>query len=1034
MIIKKFCCAILLLPVFVSAATTNEWENPEVIERGKLPSHVNNIPYDNQSHARLNDPTLSPYFLSLNGVWKFSLVKTPAQRSHDFYRSDFDDSQWADIKVPSNWEIEGFDTPIYTNINYPFPANPPLIDNNYNPVGTYRRSFEADKNWQQRQVILHFGSISGYARVFVNGEEAGMSKVAKSPAEFDISKLVKPGKNVLSVQVFRWHDGSYLEDQDFWRLSGIEQDVFVYSLPKLSIADYFIQAGLDANYQHGVLNADIALYRLNMASMSGAVELTIFPKHSKKAVFQQEHTFDAKTKNVSFEATIKDIKHWNAETPNLYDAVLSLKDQQGKELMFTSATIGFRTVEIKDAQLQVNGVPILVKGVNLHLHNDVTGHVPSPETMLKDIKLMKQHNINAVRTSHYPQSPQWYKLADEYGLYLVDEANIETHGMGAELQGPFDKSKHPAYLPQWHAAHLDRIQRAVERDKNHPSVIIWSLGNEAGNGQAFKDGYNWVKQRDNSRPVQFEQAGQDWNTDIVAPMYPSMDYMRSYADDKTQKRPFIMCEYSHAMGNSNGNFQDYWDIILSSPHLQGGFIWDWVDQGLKTTDENGEVFWAYGGDLGGYHLGNDENFNANGLVASDRTPHPGLNEVKKTYQNVYFSAVDLAKGRIKLHNYFNFTNLDHYAYKWQLIENGKPVKSALFSAKAAPHHDVELALDLPKITSDGEYFLNISALTKTGNTIIPADFVVASEQFLLSSSTEKSKQIAGNLEIKEQDNLIHFSSAKIHGTFDKNQGKFTYYAGENISFNSLPEPYFWRAPTDNDFGNNMPSQLGLWRSTHANRLLAKVTVEAQSKNGLAIHVEQTLTDINQVYVLDYLIQNDGSLKVTASIDMTDRNLPELPRFGMRMSLPTSLNNLQYYGRGPWENYVDRKHSAFVGLYQTTVDSQTMPYIRPQEYGYHTDTRWLSLTNNKGEGLLVSGEPSISFSALNVKTEDLDPGLSKKQQHPQDIKPNNNITLQIDLAQRGLGGDNSWGALPHEQYRLLAKRYSYSYVLTPIMQN
>ena len=1016
----------LLLLVSLSALAKNEWEDPSVYERNKLPSHSNVMAYDSIDSARKGHIQESVSYQSLNGLWKFSLVKTPAQRPVDFYQTNFDDSQWNDIPVPSNWELEGYDTPIYSNINYPFPANPPFVDNNYNPVGTYRRTFISDDNWQNRQLILHFGSISGYARIYVNGVEVGMTKVAKSPSEFDITTLVKKGKNTLAVQVFRWHDGSYLEDQDFWRLSGLEQDVYIYSLPQLSLADSFIKAGLDEQYQHGVLDATFELNRWSKKSQAGSLDLQILERGSNTVVFQQEQKFKAKQQQVSFKATIKDVKHWSAETPNLYDAVVTLKDSKGVVSMTTASQVGFRTVEIKDAQLLVNGVAVLVKGVNLHLHNDIHGHVPSIEIMRKDIELMKQNNINAVRTSHYPQPPEWYKLADEYGLYLVDEANIETHGMGAELQAPFDKAKHPAYLPQWVPAHLDRIKRAVERDKNHPSVIIWSLGNEAGNGQAFKEGYKWVKARDNTRPVQFEQAGEDWNTDIVAPMYPSMEYMQKYASNQ-QTRPFIMCEYSHAMGNSNGNFQEYWDIILSSPHMQGGFIWDWVDQGIKTTDENGYTYWAYGGDLGGDKLTNDENFNANGLVASDRTPHPGLHEVKKTYQNIYFS--QNSDGTINIKNYFDFTNLKQFAFKWQLLKDGIAVDTGTFSVDLAPHQEKSVKLALPAMDNNAEYLLNVYALTQQATVMIPANHEIASEQLRLSDAHfAKNEQIKGSLKIKEDDNLVHFSVGKIKGTFDKRRAKFTEYSNASISLNNLPEPYFWRAPVDNDFGNNMPTAMGVWRTAHANIKTNNVKIKSIKGKGLSIAVEQVLTDQNIPYTLNYLIQNDGSIKVNAAIDLSARAFPELPRFGMRMTLPKSFNNLEYYGRGPWENYPDRKQASFIGIYDTLVDEQHMPYIRPQEFGYHTDTRWIKLTNDNDAGLYIAGEQALGFSALNVMTEDLDPGLTKKQQHPQDIKIRNHVTLQIDLTQRGVGGDNSWGALPHDQYRLLDKHYEYGYVL------
>ncbi|MEI6950322.1 glycoside hydrolase family 2 TIM barrel-domain containing protein, partial [Paraflavisolibacter sp. H34] len=604
----------------------------------------------------------------------------------------------------------------------------------------------------------------------------------------------------------------------------------------------------------------------------------------------------------------------------------------------------------------------------------------------------------------------------------------------ASLQGWFDTTKHPAYLPQWAPAHIDRTVRLVERDKNHPSVIIWSLGNECGNGKVFHDTYTWIKGRDKSRPVQFEQAGEDWNTDIVCPMYPRIRDMKRYADDKSKTRPYIMCEYSHAMGNSNGNFQEYFDIIMGSPHMQGGFIWDWVDQGMATTTPDGRPFFAYGGDLGGYHLQNDENFCANGLVAADRSPHPGLYEVKKVYQNILFRAKDAAKGVITVRNLFDFTNLDQYQFKWELYQNGSKVKEGNFAVSLAPHQEKEVALPLPQIKAGAgtEYFLNVYAYTKTATEMIPAQHELAREQFKVGGDYFASNMAGeSKLEISTEGNRLRFSAGNVRGEFDLKEGRMTRYAlnGEGSMGGQFPEPYFWRAPTDNDFGNNMQVSLGIWRTAHINRLVKSVTAGEKTAAGLPVKVVYELSGVNLPYTIDYLIQNDGSVRITSSIDMTGRNLPELPRFGMRMQLPGQFEHLSYYGRGPWENYSDRNTASFVGLYKDRVANQsTMGYIRPQENGYKTDVRWLALTNGEGKGMVIEGAQPICFSALNQSTEDLDPGLTKKQQHPTDVKPRRAVFLNIDLKQRGVGGDDSWGALPHEQYRLLDKKYSYTYTI------
>jgi beta-galactosidase len=617
----------------------------------------------------------------------------------------------------------------------------------------------------------------------------------------------------------------------------------------------------------------------------------------------------------------------------------------------------------------------------------------------------------------------------------VDEANIETHGMGASWQGWFDTSRHPAYLPLWTPAHMERIHRLVERDKNHPSVIIWSMGNECANGDVFHDAYKWIKERDKSRPVQFEQAGEDWNTDIVCPMYPGMNSMKKYADDNSKTRPYIMCEYSHAMGNSNGNFQEYWDIIMSSKHMQGGFIWDWVDQGMKSLTPDGRTYWAYGGDLGGYGLQNDENFCANGLVAADRTIHPGLNEVKKVYQNILFKEKDIASGVITIQNLFDFTNLDQYDFKWELYKNGEKVKEENISISAAPHQEKDIQLALPAISSDAEYFINVYAYTKIATELVAAGHEVAREQFKTGGSNYFSLQInnEGQLKISNDKSKLTFTSGNITGEFDLQRGRFSKYSINNTSLISqFPEPYFWRAPTDNDFGNNMQVDLGIWRTAHVNRTIKNILVGEQINNGISIKAEYELSGTGVPYSIEYFIKNDGSVQITASINMEGRNLPELPRFGMRMQLPSQYDSLTYYGRGPWENYTDRNTSSFIGVYNDDVSNQTTwNYIRPQESGYKTDVRWLTLTNKEGKGVKIEGVQPICFSALNNKTEDFDPGLTKKQQHLTDVKPRNEVYLNIDLKQRGAGGDNSWGALPHQQYRLLDKKYSYSYIISLI---
>ncbi len=1034
---NKLLALLLFLSVQAIFAQNeaNEWENPQVFERNKEAGRSTFIVYANENAAKENTPEKSELYKSLNGLWKFSIVKNPSQRPLDFYATDLNDATWKEIPVPSNWEMQGYDIPIYTNITYPFPKNPPFIGGDYNPVASYRRTFTIPENWKDKEILLNFGSISGYARVYLNGKEVGMTKASKTPAEFNITSFLKKGENLIAVQVFRWHDGSYLEDQDFWRLSGIERNVYLQAVPKTTIWNYFVKSGLDDQYKNGIFSAEVALRSFkNSEIKKPAVKIQLFDTEGKLMYSEEKKVADVNQK-ISFEKAIENVKKWNEETPNLYRYALTLTDDKGKVIEVISKKTGFRKVEIKEAQLMVNGKAILVKGVNIHEHDDEKGHVPNRDLMVKDLKLMKEHNINAIRMCHYPHDSYFYDLCDEYGFYVVDEANIESHGMGAEWQNWFDKTKHPAFLPEWAPAHIDRIKRMFEIDKNHPSVIIWSLGNECGNGPVFYDAYDWLKQNDTTRPVQFEQAGENRNTDIVAPMYPSIKNMISYAK-ADKKRPYIMCEYSHAMGNSNGNFQEYWDIIGSSKHMQGGFIWDWVDQGMKTKTDKGEVFWAYGGDLGGGHLHNDENFCANGLVSANRIPHPGLNEVKKVYQNIAFTLKD--QNILTVTNRFNFTNLKNYYFQWELIKNGEKVKNGTFSLEAKPEESKEVNLDLGLLDDNGECFLNVYAYSNEDTPLVAKGHELAREQFALGKgnyfvANAAAKGKTAGLKYVVKNKVLYFNTDAVTGEFDLEKGELKKYASKNDSntmITNFPKPYFWRVPTDNDFGSQSQNKLVIWREAHQNPELLKVGIGKRTAEGIAITVAYKLAQVEVPYTITYLIQNDGSINVTASIDMTGKELPELPRFGMRMQLDGSCDNLNYYGRGPWENYSDRNTASFMGTYSDKVANQfTRTYIRPQESGYKTEVRWFNLLNGKNQGIKITGKQPIGFSALYIADEDIDPGKTKAQRHPTDLNSKDTIYVHVDFKQRGVGGDNSWGALPHDQYRLLDKQYMYSYTIS-----
>lgn len=1018
------------------AQEQNDWENPELIDKNKEEGRSYFVLYESEKQAETKKPEASSLYQSLNGNWKFNIVITPAERPEDFYEPNLDDSNWDNITVPSNWEIEGFDIPIYTNVTYPFPKNPPYIDDAYNPVGSYRKNFSISKDWNDKEIILHFGSISGYARVFLNGEEVGMTKAAKTPAEFNITENLKEGNNVLAVQVFRWHDGRYIEDQDFWRLSGIERDVFLQAMPKTTIWDYFVKSELDQEYKNGLFNVEVDIRDLNKSKIKNPVLSISLKDNEGEEVYTEEKQVTTIDENTIFSETIQDVRKWSGEHPNLYEYTIQLKDCRNKELAVITGKTGFRTVEIDDAQLKVNGEPITVKGVNLHEHHGDKGHVPDERITQKDLEVMAQNNINAIRMSHYPHGQYIYDMADEYGFYIVDEANIETHDMGAEWQGNFDKEAHPAYREEWRNAHLDRIKRMMQYNKNHSSIIIWSLGNESGNGPVFYDAYDWLKENDPTRPVQFEQAGENRNTDIVAPMYPGIQSIKDYANAEDKTRPYIMCEYSHAMGNSNGNFQEYWDIIENSPHMQGGFIWDWVDQGLRAYTDEGEEFWAYGGDLGGENMHHDQNFNANGLVTADREPHPALFEVKKVHQNIKFN---LDGQNLTVQNDFNFTNLDKYQFKWELVKNGKVVKEEYFNVKATPNTESKVKLELPEVGDEEETYMNVFAYTKDATELIPLGHEIAREQFQLNEVSffeSEKEQIEGNITHNFDNEIFNFSTNNISGKIDAKTGKITEYNYTNSEeefISQFPQPYFWRAPTDNDFGNQMPERLKAWKeATNNEPEVVDFKIDDKLDDGVEVQVTYQLQEVNVPYTVSYFIKNNGDIKVSANIDLEGEEAPELPRFGMRMILPGEYENLTYYGRGPWENYSDRNFSSLLGVYEDKVANQfTWSYIRPQEAGYKTDIRWLTLTNTNGEGIKITGDQPLGFSALDVKTEDLDPGSSKNQMHPTDIPTYDKVFLHVDLKQRGLGGNNSWGAYPLEKYLLKDNHYSYSYTISLI---
>ena len=1035
-ILKTVVSCLALSAAYLCCHANNDWENPEIFSIGREAPRATAFPFPAIDSALKGDYEKSPYYMSLDGKWAFKFSANPGMRPLEFYKTDADLSSWDSIAVPSNWEMEGYGVPIYTNIIYPFPKNPPYIPHEDNPVGSYKRSFELPSSWDGRRVILHFdGSTSGMY-VWVNGKKAGYVQSVKNPAEFDITELVQPGRNEIACEVYRWTDGSYLEDQDFWRLSGIDRSVYLYSVDSQRIADFFAVADLDRNYRNGELKLEVDLKNYSLEDVSVKLDASIFNADNKQEWHEGKRVAlgSLGMGKVDFNGILKNVNRWSGETPYLYTLVLTLRDDDGKIIESTSSRIGFRKVEIKDGQLCINGKPLEVHGVNLHEHHQKTGHVVDRETMLDDIRTMKRNNINAVRTSHYPQSPLWYDLCDEYGIYLVDEANIEAHAMGSAPWDYMDPASHPAVRAEWKNAILDRERLLVERDKNHPSVIIWSLGNECGNGDNFIAAYNWIKNRDSSRPVQFEQAGENENTDIVCPMYPSIAKMKEYAGRDNVTRPYIMCEYAHAMGNSTGNFQEYFDIIRSSKQMQGGFIWDWVDQGLLNKDENGNDYWAYGGDFGatGYH--HDENFCINGLVQPDRTPHPGLSEVKKVYQDIRFSPGNLALGEIVVENHFHTRNLRDYDFKWELLKNGEIVDSGLIAIEVAPGLSKNVKLPIADRDEDGEYYLSIYAYTRNGDDIIPSGHEVAREQFSLSKGEMPVNDFvnSGTPVVKRDGKLWKFlCNNGVEVSIDSVSGELKSYLvnGKNMILSGI-ESSFWRAPTDNDRGAKAHRKLNAWRCAGENRKVKSVAL-SDSAGCPKVIATYRLPDVSSDYIVTYAIGDNGAIKVSAEL-IGGKDTPELMRFGMKLTLPGEFNNFEWYGRGPQENYSDRNTAAFMGIWHGSVADQFYPYIRPQETGNKTDVRWAMLTDDSGLGIKVTGLQPLNVSALDVLPEDLDPGINKMQMHNSDVRHHSDrVFFNVDLCQRGLGGDNSWGAQPHGKYRLRSPKLSYSFIITPV---
>jgi beta-galactosidase len=913
-------------------------------------------------------------------------------------------------------------------------------------VGSYRRTFTVPEDWSGRQVYLRFDAVSSAFYLWLNGQPVGYSEDSKTPAEFDVTRFLKAGENVVAVQVYRFSDGSYLEDQDFWRMSGITRDVYLSARPRVHIRDYFVRAGLTPDYRDGTLELEADLRNQGLPGGAYTVAFRLWDGDRELAAAEQRVSV-TDSAVVNFPAqTVAGVRQWSAEHPNLYTLTLTLSDQAGRVLESVSNRVGFRTVEIRNAQLLVNGRAIYLKGANIHEHHPVTGKVVDEQTMLADIRTMKQFNLNAVRTSHYPQPERWYELADQYGLYLVDEANIESHGIGYRPENTL------AEKPEWLAQHMARTVALVERDKNHASIIIWSQGNEAGDGQNFVATYRWMKQRDRTRPVQYENertgpTAPERHSDLKVPMYARIQTIERYAQSNPD-RPLILCEYAHSMGNSTGNLQDYWDVIEKYPSLQGGFIWDWVDQGLLTHAHSGEAYWAYGGDFGPPDIPSDGNFLLNGLVFPDRTPHPALWEVKKVYQYVDFDPADLKTGQVRVRNKYGFANLSEFVLRWEITADGERVaggEAPALAVEPGQEQVVALGYTLPVAEPGREYFLNLSLSRREASGLVPAGHVVATEQLSLPLSAPAAGVVADAgvaLRVERTATEAVVRGAAFSARFDLERGRLAglEYRGTELVTRG-PEPSLWRATTDNDWGNNLPRRLRVWRFAGERRQVTSAQVEQTSPGAVRVRFVQQLQDEGgraaASWTSVYTVLGSGDILVDNHFAKVDSQLPEVPRLGMTLQLAREFDRMTWFGRGPFENYRDRNTAAFVGRYSGTVAEQYVPYIRPQENGNKTDVRWVALTNEAGVGLLAVGAPVLEVSAHHNPLEDFEspeagyrPRHIARNRHTIDVQPRPLVSLDLDYGQLGVGGDDSWGAQTHEKYRLLEPAYRYSFRLRP----
>ena len=1038
---KLLHLSILLVPL-QSYAQQPLWLNEQATEENRMPMHSSFFVYESDNLAQQNDWTKSVNYQSLNGNWKFYWAEQPAGVPKGFETPSFDDSKWKSLSVPGNWEMNGYGFPMYTTSGFEFTylmpdkrPDPPQVPMNVNNTGVYRREIIIPENWKNKAVILHIGAAKSNLSVWVNGKYVGYGEDSKLPSEFDVSKFLVQGRNLIVLRVMRWCDANYIEDQDMWRLSGITRDCYLVARNRTHLYDVELIPDLDSKYKDATLKATLTLNQKPSVPVTAELEL----RDGNRVIVSRTTKLDTST-STSLTLPVASPKLWSAETPALYDVSIRLRNENNELLEVIRQKVGFRKIEIKQGLFLVNGKPVIVKGVNRHETNPITGQTITREAMLKDIQLMKKFNINAVRTSHYPNSETWLDLCDEYGLYVVGEANIESHGMGYSITNTM------ANRPTWLQAHLQRVVRMVERDKNHASIVIWSMGNEAGNGYNFYSCYLWMKKRDPSRPIQYERAVADyktlsweWNSDIVNPMYSSPAAMLAYVKNNPEpKRPFIMCEYAHAMGNSLGNFTDYWEVIRANKkHFQGGFIWDFVDQCFQRVNSKGDTVYTYGGDYEPKEAITDWNYAAKGIFYANRTPYPHAWEMKKVQQDIH---TKLSRGNtIQVYNEKFFTDLSDVKLDWEVITDGKRVQSgSLSNINVQPQETGSFKLPLKKLPA-GETFLNLSYKLTKAHPLVPAGHEIAVEQLSLGGSYKNIMAVKSQSPItkSEKGGDLTFSSSLLKATFNQKTGFLTQYEINGQKFiesGSSLKPNFWRAPNDNDFGAQLPTKLKAWKTSTATPVLRSLSSTIEN-NVAIIRAEYQLAEVFAKLNIEYRINSLGELMAhqKLSVPDTSKKVEMLPRFGMQWILPAGFNNVEYYGRGPHENYLDRNFSAHLGLYKQTVDSQFFPYVTPQETGNKTDIRWYTVYNLAGKGLQISSDVPLSISALHYYDSDLDDGEKRQQRHAADLVKRPQTQLNIDYKQMGVGGIDSWRSRPMTQYQLPYKDYEFRFMIKPIIK-